>query len=198
MLFRSAYNDTRQALLDLGLDDATCKRLGIRVHKVGVVWPLEPQSTREFAEGLQEIVVVEEKRQIIEYQLKEVLYNWPDAKRPRVLGKFDQVEGDSGGEWSDPNPTQHTLLRANADLSPALIAQALAKRLIKLGLDTDTRARIDAQLAVLEAKQNAMQVLEVKADRQPWFCSGCPHNTSTKVPEGSRADRKSTRLNSSH
>ena len=182
-----AYNDTRQALLDLGLDDNTCKRLGIRVHKVGVVWPLESHSTREFAEGLQEIVVVEEKRQLIEYQLKEELYNWPDAKRPRVLGKFDQVEGDSGGEWSAPNPISHTLLRSNADLSPALIAQAIAKRLKKMGLDADTTARIDAQLAVLEAKNNAMQVLEVKADRQPWFCSGCPHNTSTKVPEGSRA-----------
>jgi indolepyruvate ferredoxin oxidoreductase len=182
-----AYNDTRQALLDLGLDDNTCKRLGIRVHKVGVVWPLESQSTREFAEGLQEIVVVEEKRQLIEYQLKEELYNWPDGKRPRVLGKFDQVDGDSGGEWSAPNPISHTLLRSNADLSPALIAQAIAKRLKKMGLDADTTARIDAQLAVLEAKHNAMQVLEVKADRQPWFCSGCPHNTSTKVPEGSRA-----------
>ena len=182
-----AYNDTRQALLDLGLDDNTCKRLGIRVHKVGVVWPLEPQSTREFAEGLQEIVVVEEKRQLIEYQLKEELYNWPDAKRPRVLGKFDQVDGDSGGEWSTSNPIGHTLLRSNADLSPALIAQAIAKRLKKMGLDADTTARIDAQLAVLDAKHNAMQVLEVKADRQPWFCSGCPHNTSTKVPEGSRA-----------
>ena len=182
-----AYNDTRQALLDLGLDDNTCKRLGIRVHKVGVVWPLEPQSTREFAEGLQEIVVVEEKRQLIEYQLKEELYNWPDAKRPRVLGKFDQVEGDSGGEWSTSNPIGHTLLRSNADLSPALIAQAIAKRLKKMGLDADTASRIDAQLAVLEAKNSALQVLEVKADRQPWFCSGCPHNTSTKVPEGSRA-----------
>ena len=182
-----AYNDTRQALLDLGLDDNTCKRLGIRVHKVGVVWPLEPQSTREFAEGLQEIVVVEEKRQLIEYQLKEELYNWPDAKRPRVLGKFDQVEGDSGGEWSTSNPIGHTLLRSNADLSPALIAQAIAKRLKKMGLDAYTASRIDAQLAVLEAKNSAMQVLEVKADRQPWFCSGCPHNTSTKVPEGSRA-----------
>jgi indolepyruvate ferredoxin oxidoreductase len=134
-----AYNDTRQALLDLGLDDNTCKRIGIRVHKVGVVWPLEPQSTRDFAEGLQEIVVVEEKRQLIEYQLKEELYNWPDAKRPRVLGKFDQVDGDSGGEWSAPNPISHSLLRANADLTPALIAQAIAKRLKKMGLDAQAK-----------------------------------------------------------
>jgi indolepyruvate ferredoxin oxidoreductase len=194
-----AYNDTRQALADLGLDDATCQRIGIRLHKVGVVWPLEAQLTREFATGLQEILVVEEKRQVIEYQLKEELYNWRSDVRPNVLGKFD--EGDTaggpsgsvhdGGEWSLANPTAHTLLRANADLSPALIAKAIAKRLKKLGIDADTTARIDARLAVIAAKEQAMHTIEVAglkdADRQPWFCSGCPHNTSTKVPEGSRA-----------
>jgi indolepyruvate ferredoxin oxidoreductase len=190
-----AYNDTRQALQDLGLDDATCQRLGIRLHKVGVVWPLEAQLTREFATGLQEILVVEEKRQVIEYQLKEELYNWRPDVRPTVLGKFNEVEsGDhfgAGGEWSMPNPTANTLLRANADLSPAIIARAIAQRIKKLGLDADTTARIDAQMAILEAKERAMHVIELSgakgADRQPWFCSGCPHNTSTKVPEGSRA-----------
>ena len=193
-----AFNDTRQALLDLGLDDATCQRLGIRLHKVGVVWPLEAQLTREFATGLQEILVVEEKRQIIEYQLKEELYNWRADVRPTVLGKFNEVDANaagahygSGGEWSMPNPSANTLLRANADLSPALIARAIAQRLKKMGLDADTTARIDARLAILQAKEQAMQVLEVSsakgAERQPWFCSGCPHNTSTKVPEGSRA-----------
>ncbi|HTH79703.1 MAG TPA: indolepyruvate ferredoxin oxidoreductase family protein, partial [Ramlibacter sp.] len=183
-----AYNDTRQALLDLGLDDDTCRRLGIRVHKVSVVWPLEAQGTREFATGLKEILVVEEKRQVIEYQLKEELYNWRPDVRPNVVGKFNDDGGEmSGGEWSQPNPIANTLLRANADLSPALIARAIAARLKKLGVDSDTAARIDAQLAILEAKERAMQALEVKADRQPWFCSGCPHNTSTVVPEGSRA-----------
>jgi indolepyruvate ferredoxin oxidoreductase len=183
-----AYNDTRQALLDLGLDDDTCRRLGIRLHKVAVVWPLEAQITREFAQGLREILVVEEKRQVIEYQLKEELYNWRPDVRPNVVGKFEQADGDySGGEWSMPNPTANTLLRANADLSPALIARAIARRLRKLGLDADVQARIDAQLAILEAKDRAMQVVEVKGDRMPWFCSGCPHNTSTVVPEGSRA-----------
>lgn len=183
-----AYNDTRQALLDLGLDDATCRRLGIRLHKVGVVWPLEAQGTREFAQGLREILVVEEKRQVIEYQLKEELYNWRPDVRPNVLGKFDEGECEySGGEWSMPNPTAHTLLRANADLSPALIARAIARRLRKLGLDADVQARIDAQLAILQAKEKSMQAVEVKGDRMPWFCSGCPHNTSTVVPEGSRA-----------
>jgi indolepyruvate ferredoxin oxidoreductase len=193
-----AYNDTRQALLDLGLDDATCQRVGIRLHKVGVVWPLEAQLTREFATGLREILVVEEKRQVIEYQLKEELYNWRADVRPVVVGKFNEVQSagagglyGSGGEWSMPNPTANTLLRANADLTPAIIARAIALRLKKLGVDADITARIDAHLAILDAKERSMIELETSgvkgADRQPWFCSGCPHNTSTKVPEGSRA-----------
>jgi indolepyruvate ferredoxin oxidoreductase len=187
-----AFNDTRQALIDLGLDDLTCRQVGIRLHKVGVVWPLEAQLTRQFATGLQEILVIEEKRQVIEYQLKEELYNWRADVRPHVVGKFNGVEGDfDGGEWSMANPTTNTLLRANADLSPALIARAIAQRLKKLGVSTEVGARIDAQLAILQAKESAMQVIELSAtqgaERQPWFCSGCPHNTSTKVPEGSRA-----------
>jgi len=179
-----AYNDTRQALMDLGLDDTTCQQLGIRLHKVGVVWPLEAQLTREFATGLQEILVVEEKRQVIEYQLKEELYNWRADVRPNIVGKFGDA---AGGEWSMPNPSANTLLRANADLSPALIAKAIAERVKKLGLDSDMTARIDARLAVLRAKEQSLTVLTVDSERTPWFCSGCPHNTSTKVPEGSRA-----------
>ena len=191
-----AYNDTRQALMDLGLDDATCRQLGIRLHKVGVVWPLEAQLTREFATGLQEILVVEEKRQVIEYQLKEELYNWRSDVRPHVVGKFNELDdGDfSGGEWSMSNPTANTLLRANADLNPALIAKAIAQRLRKLGIldlaGADMRARVEAQMAILDAKERSMEVMQaggVTEGRQPWFCSGCPHNTSTVVPEGSRA-----------
>ena len=187
-----AYNDTRQALLDLGLDDASCRQLGIRLHKVGVVWPLEPQATRQFATGLKEILVVEEKRQVIEYQLKEELYNWRADVRPNVVGKFRSGgEGDmGGGEWSRTNPTANVLLRATADLTPALIARAIAERLKKLGLDADMTARIDRQLAILDGAQHTLQVLKTEgsgAERQPWFCSGCPHNTSTRVPEGSRA-----------
>jgi indolepyruvate ferredoxin oxidoreductase len=186
-----AYNDTRQALLDLGLDEPTCRRLGIRLHKVGVVWPLEAATTREFATGLQEILVVEEKRQVIEYQLKEELYNWRADVRPNVVGKYHETDGDySGGEWARANPTANTLLRATADLTPAHIARAIAQRLRRLGIDSDMQARIDRQLAVLDAADRTMQVLNSSgggADRQPWFCSGCPHNTSTRVPEGSRA-----------
>jgi indolepyruvate ferredoxin oxidoreductase len=188
-----AYNDTRQALQDLGLDEARCRQLGIRLHKVNVVWPLEATITRDFAQGLQEILVVEEKRQVIEYQLKEELYNWRPDVRPNVLGKFDEAEGDqSGGEWSQPNPSGNWLLRAQADLTPALIAKAIGKRLKKLGVDADTAAAIDARLALLEAKDRSLQTLTLgggatAGERTPWFCSGCPHNTSTKVPEGSRA-----------
>ena len=187
-----AFNDTRQALSDLGLDDDTCRALGIRLHKVNVVWPLEATITRDFAQGLQEILVVEEKRQVIEYQLKEELYNWRADVRPHVLGKFDEPEGDStGGEWSMPNPSDNWLLRAKADLSPAIIGKAIAKRLKKLGLapaGSDVAARMDQRIAIIEARERAL--LELKTDtgeRAPWFCSGCPHNTSTRVPEGSSA-----------
>ena len=184
-----AYNDMRQALHDLGIDDDdACARLGIRVHKVAVVWPLEATIARRFAEGLQEILVVEEKRQLIEYQLKEELYNWRDDVRPNVLGKFDEAEGDaSGGEWSQPNPSAHTLLRARADLNPAIIARAIARRLKKLGVDADTARRLDERIAFIDAREQALAAIPAGGERTPWFCSGCPHNTSTRVPEGSRA-----------
>jgi indolepyruvate ferredoxin oxidoreductase len=184
-----AFNDTRQALADLGLDDDTCRAQGIRLHKVNVVWPLEATITRDFAQGLQEILVVEEKRQVIEYQLKEELYNWRPDVRPNVLGKFDEPEGDSnGGEWSRPNPSENWLLRAKADLTPAIIAKAIAKRLKKLGISSDIAARMDQRLAIIEARERQLSELKIDTgDRAPWFCSGCPHNTSTRVPEGSRA-----------
>jgi indolepyruvate ferredoxin oxidoreductase len=184
-----AFNDTRQALADLGLDDDTCRALGIRVHKVNVVWPLEATITREFAKGLQEILVVEEKRQVIEYQIKEELYNWRSDVRPNVLGKFDEPDGDAtGGEWSMPNPSENWLLRAKADLTPAIIAKAIARRLKKMGVSSDVAARMDARLAIVEAKEKSLTVTTVNTgERAPWFCSGCPHNTSTRVPDGSRA-----------
>ncbi|MBL8333551.1 MAG: indolepyruvate ferredoxin oxidoreductase family protein, partial [Rubrivivax sp.] len=183
-----AFNDTRQALFDLGLDEDACGRLGIRLHKVNVVWPLEATITRHFAEGLQEILVVEEKRQVIEYQIKEQLYNWRTDVRPHVLGKFEDEDGDmSGGEWSLANPSQNWLLRANADLTPAIVARAIAKRLKKLGVDADTARRMDERLAIIDAREKSLAQIQPGGDRQPWFCSGCPHNTSTRVPEGSRA-----------
>ena len=187
-----SFNDTRQALADLGLDDATCRSLGIRLHKVNVVWPLEATITREFASGLQEILVVEEKRQMLEYQLKEELYNWRADVRPNVLGKFDEPTGDgSGGEWSRPNPSDNWLLTAKADLTPAIIAKAIAGRLKKLGVNGDIAARMQARLDTIAAAERRLvtpaDISSPLGERPPWFCSGCPHNTSTRVPEGSRA-----------
>lgn len=187
-----AYNDLRQALHDLGLDDDACRRIGLRVHKVAVVWPLEASSTREFAKGLREILVIEEKRQMIEYQLKEELYNWREDVRPNVLGKFNEGDGDvSGGEWSHPRPASRWLLPAKADLNPALIAKAVVQRIDKLGLlqevEPALRDRILERLRVIEAKETALSRAPSQVQRPPWFCSGCPHNTSTHVPEGSRA-----------
>ena len=157
-----AYNDTRQALSDLGLDDETCRRIGLRLHKVNVVWPLEATITREFALGLEEILVVEEKRQVIEYQLKEQLYGWRPDVRPHVLGKFDESESDeAGGEWGQANPSQHWLLRAQADLTPAIIAKAIAKRLAKLGVDADVSARMTLRVALIEAKEQSLAVTTV-------------------------------------
>jgi indolepyruvate ferredoxin oxidoreductase len=179
-----AYLDTRQALVDLGLDEQACRRVGIRLFKCAMVWPLEAQTIRDFAEGLTEILVVEEKRQVIEYQLKEELFQWIAAGKrvPRVIGKFDEKDG---GEWAVPQG--NWILRAHEEFSPAIVARAIAARIGKLELPDDVRAGIQARLAVITASERATVQIEHTPERVPFFCSGCPHNTSTRVPEGSRA-----------
>ena len=180
-----SHGDTMQALADLGIDEHVARDIGIRVYKVAMSWPLEPQGARKFAAGLEEILVVEEKRQLIEYQIKEELYEWrPDQRPPRVVGKFDD-----NGEWShaEGQPAGTWLLPASYELSPAIIAKALAKRLAKLGMDKTLGERYRERLAFLEFKEKALALPHPTAVRQPYFCSGCPHNTSTRVPEGSRA-----------
>lgn len=179
-----AYLDMREALRNLGLDDEACRRVGIRLMKVGCVWPLDAQDAREFATGLQEILVVEEKRQVLEYAIKEELYNWRDDVRPRVSGKFAD-RGAGGGEWTQPRGPW--LLPPHADLSPALIARAIVSCLERFPLPEDIRARIASHIAILDAKDKAREEAPATIERKPWFCSGCPHNTSTRVPEGSRA-----------
>jgi indolepyruvate ferredoxin oxidoreductase len=180
-----SYGDTMQALADLGIDQNSARELGIRVYKVAMSWPLEPQGARKFAAGLEEILVVEEKRQLIEYQIKEELYAWgAEEKPPRVVGKFDD-----NGEWSQAagQPAGTWLLPASYELSPAIIAKALARRLEKLGMDKQLGGRYRERLAFLEFKEKALSRAQTVTLRQPYFCSGCPHNTSTRVPEGSRA-----------
>ncbi|WP_426340916.1 indolepyruvate ferredoxin oxidoreductase family protein [Pseudoduganella sp. S-14] len=183
-----SYLDTRQALADLGIDEQAAADIGIRLYKIGMTWPLEADGVHEFAKGLDEILVVEEKRQILEYALKEELYNLPDGERPRVVGKFDDT-----GEWSNKGKTGHGdwLLPATYELNPAQIARAIASRIEHYCKDHPVAARVKERIAFLEAKEAALKNLPAKAnpetDRIPYFCSGCPHNSSTKVPEGSRA-----------
>mgnify|MGYP003382072589 CR=1 FL=1 len=171
-----SYLDVRQAFDDLGIDERLAAEIGIRLYKVGMVWPLESAGVRQFAEGLEEILVVEEKRQLIEYQLKEELYNWREDVRPRVVGKFDEK-----GEWGQPHGDW--LLPACGELTPAMIARVIAARIGRYV----TSDRIKARLAFLEAKERALEKSVIPVQRIPHFCSGCPHNTSTRVPEGSRA-----------
>jgi indolepyruvate ferredoxin oxidoreductase len=183
-----SYLDTRQALADLGIDEHVARDIGIRLYKIGMTWPLEAEGVRAFAQGLDEILVVEEKRQILEYQLKEELYNWRDDVRPRVVGKFDDT-----GEWSGNHREGHGnwLLPATYELNPAQIARAIATRISKYFAGHPVEQRVKERIAYLEAKEAVLKVGVVKPDpakdRIPHFCSGCPHNTSTKVPEGSRA-----------
>ncbi len=171
-----SYLDLRQALDDLGISDEIAAEIGLRVYKVGMVWPLEAEGVRKFADGLEEILVIEEKRQFLEYQLKEELYNWNENVRPRVIGKFDEK-----GEWALPH--SDWLLPAAGELTPAMIARAIAGRIARFY----TSDRIKARLAFIEAKEAALAKPRDVIQRVPHYCSGCPHNTSTKVPQGSRA-----------
>ncbi|HEY9532250.1 MAG TPA: indolepyruvate ferredoxin oxidoreductase family protein, partial [Burkholderiales bacterium] len=180
-----SFGDVMQALADLGITEETARDIGLRVYKVGMSWPLEPTGARRFAEGLEEILVVEEKRQLIEYQIKEELYNWKEGVRaPRVVGKFDD-----SGEWSRSGgqPAGSWLLPAHYEHSPAMVARAIAQRLSKLNMDSSLGSEFRERLAFLDFKEKVLAKPRVTAIRQPYFCSGCPHNTSTRVPEGSRA-----------
>jgi len=183
-----SYLDTRQALADLGIDEQAAADIGIRLYKIGMTWPLEADGVHDFAKGLDEILVVEEKRQILEYALKEELYNLPDGERPRVVGKFDDT-----GEWSNKGGTGHGdwLLPATYELNPAQIARAIASRISHYCAGHPVAQRVQERIAFLEAKELVLKSVSAKpnpdTDRTPYFCSGCPHNSSTKVPEGSRA-----------
>ncbi|MBI2800676.1 MAG: indolepyruvate ferredoxin oxidoreductase family protein [Gammaproteobacteria bacterium] len=171
-----SFVDVLEALYELGIDEAEAGRIGLRLFKISMPWPLEAESIREFATGLEEIVVVEEKRQMIEYQLKEQLYNWRDDVRPRVIGKFDEQ-----GEWVSPRG--EWLLPAKGDFSIAQIARVLANR-IKRFHKSDT---ITARLHFLEAKEAALETGFKPPPRPAYYCAGCPHNRSTRTPTDSIA-----------
>ncbi|WP_032112809.1 indolepyruvate ferredoxin oxidoreductase family protein [Candidatus Paracaedibacter symbiosus] len=164
------YLELRQALDDFGIDGQEAAKLGLTLFKVVVSWPLEPRGILEFCEGLEEIIVVEEKRPLIESQLKQMLYHLPASKRPNIIGKTTE--------------TGELLLPSTYELNCQKIAAALAQRLYSKAGFEPYRAKFDA---VLEA-QKTQENFEAKLIRLPYYCSGCPHNTSTtQLPEGSRA-----------
>ena len=161
-----AHGDLMAALAALGFGgEPEIARLGLRIYKVGQSFPLEPTRIRAFAEGLEEVFVVEEKRPFVESRIKELLYDLPEARRPRVIGKRD-----TGGA---------ELLPAFGELRPHRIAPVLAERLRRIHPGLDFAGRL--------ARLRPVTPPAAEVRRIPWFCSGCPHNRSTLVPEGSTA-----------
>ncbi|MEO8448967.1 MAG: indolepyruvate ferredoxin oxidoreductase family protein [Gemmatimonadota bacterium] len=162
------YYDVREALTRLGLDDEELIRYGIRILHVGLLYPLEPMVAREFAHGLEQIVVIEEKRSFVELFLREALYE--ESKRPRIVGKWDEHGA--------------VLVPAHGELDADMIAGILARRLAER-LPQDVLAPRVARLAPTMPAE--IQPLGFTAQRHAYFCSGCPHTRSTIVPEGSLA-----------
>ena len=159
--------DLMEALRLLGIDAAEARKIGIDVYKVGMVWPLEPQGALEFVRNKTEVLVVEEKRGIIESQFKEYFYDYPGDKPKSMVGK-ESERGNRLVPWI-------------GELSPLELVPIVARRLDHVfgGSRFTQRA---------EELERRSQVINVEgAQRIPYFCSGCPHNTSTKVPEGSKA-----------
>ena len=170
-----AHLDLMESLRLLGLDEDKCRMMGIDIYKVGMTWPLEMRGLTGFMTGKEEILVVEEKRGIIESQIKEYCFAHKTAPQPRVYGKEDGAD--------------HPLLPWVGELSPKLIAGALSARLAATfgqALSDTMGADLVARAAALEELQTKEQAV-TNVSRLPYFCSGCPHNRSTKVPEGSKA-----------
>lgn len=160
-----AHGDLMEALKLLGLTEEKLKEAGISLYKVGMSWPLEPRGIREFSEGMQSLLVVEEKRPQLEKQIKEQLYNWPADKRPEIFGKRDR--------------NNDVLLPEIWVFSPEVVASSVVCWLKEVGMDK----LVDPKLA--EFPLPCVNQSDKLVTRAPYFCSGCPHNTSTKVPDGS-------------
>lgn len=161
--------DTLEALRLLGLDEAKCRQLGIDIYKVGMVWPLARRDALSFVRGKREVLVIEEKRGIIESQFKEAFYDWPGSKPARMVGKHDENLDD--------------LIPWTGELSPLKLVPIIAARLDRF---FPAQKLIEKAHALTDTPPQLLNV--PGATRTPYFCSGCPHNTSTKVPEGSAAN----------
>jgi indolepyruvate ferredoxin oxidoreductase len=168
-----AYEDVLQALRELEIGPKEMAAIGLRILKIRMPWPLEPEAVRHFSEGLEEVLVIEERREIIENQIKQQLFNWRADVRPRIIGKFDEHD--------------KPYLSLSAALTVGTVARAIAGRIVKLDLDASLHDRIAAKLDYLAERGRISLTHVAPVSRTPFFCSGCPHNTSTRVPEGSRA-----------
>jgi indolepyruvate ferredoxin oxidoreductase len=168
-----SYEDIRQALRELGITPEVAARIGLRLYKIGMPWPLEPEGVRQFAVGLEEIFIVEERREIVENQVKQELFNWRDDVRPRIVGKMDEHD--------------KRFLTFAAELSVASLASSLTERLLRLNLNPEIAEMLRAKADWFNGREATQMQPVAPISRTPYFCSGCPHNTSTKVPEGSRA-----------
>jgi indolepyruvate ferredoxin oxidoreductase len=163
-----SYLDVRQALDELGIDEVRCNDLGLRLYKIGCPWPISQQDLKQFADGLELIIVVEEKRSLIEVQVREELYG--TANQPVCIGKKDER-----GNWLFP---------VKGALDPNEVAICIGERILqRVGPNEDIAARV----AGLKQAQRILAETQDVAVRIPYFCSGCPHNSSTVVPEGMRA-----------
>ena len=168
-----SYEDIRQALRELGITEEVAAKIGLRLYKIGMPWPLEPEGVRQFAVGLEEIFIVEERREIVENQVKQELFNWRDDVRPRIVGKMDDHD--------------KRFLTFAAELSVASLASSLTERLLRLNLNPEIANMLRAKADWFNGREATQMQATAPVTRTPYFCSGCPHNTSTKVPEGSRA-----------
>lgn len=164
------WRDVQQALVDLGISEQQAADLGITILKVGMPFPMDKQTYAEFADGLEEILIIEEKREQIEHGFREVCYDLPESRRPRIVGRLDENSG--------------TLIDCAAKLTADEIARVIASRIEHFHSSGQTRARV-AQLAATAGQLNTLPNLTMQ--RLPYFCSGCPHNSSTRVPEGMKA-----------
>jgi indolepyruvate ferredoxin oxidoreductase len=165
-----AYLDVRQALADLGLDEAACRRLGVRLYKPGLIWPLDGTRLCEFGTSSLAVLVVEEKRPVMEEQIARHLYSMPAARRPALSGKQDLLGA--------------ALLPSVGELTVGAIRRAIKTLLDQLDIHD---AELDARYAQFSALETKALTVGSDAIRPAYFCSGCPHNTSTKIPDGSQA-----------
>ena len=164
-----AYKDVLEAFAAMGIGAAEAASLGVAIYKVGMPWPLEPTGLRAFAAGCETLMVIEHKRGLMEAQARSALYDLPAHARPRIIGKTDEHG--------------HPLLSELTSLSVAEIALAIADRLPP----GPHMARVHDYLARVSAASMAAVTLSSDQQRKPFFCSGCPHNASTRLPDGSRA-----------